>query len=157
MAEAHGFIDGDLVEAFLDLPRAQQEEVVGILQVRRLVCFGFGAMYVCVGTVFCFILDLSVWMAGRVGVACGRKAERSQRLTTTITPPPPTHTHTQADGITSSGPTTTAAPASASSDAMDMGGEGDKKAAGGAAGQGAGGPVTVEEVYRRVEEMTRLH
>ena len=33
MAEAHGFIDGDLIEVYLDLPRPQQEEVLGLLQV----------------------------------------------------------------------------------------------------------------------------
>jgi hypothetical protein len=33
VAEAHGFIDGDLIEVYLDLPRPQQEEVLGLLQV----------------------------------------------------------------------------------------------------------------------------
>ncbi|EDO27988.1 predicted protein, partial [Nematostella vectensis] len=33
MEPAHGFIDGDLIESFLDLPRARMEEVVTGLQI----------------------------------------------------------------------------------------------------------------------------
>lgn len=84
---------------------------------------------------------------------------RSLILTRTLTTTAP---RTQADGVTStSTSTTTAAAAGASGgDGMDVGGEegGDKKAGVGGQGQGGqGAPVTVEEVYRRVEEMARLH
>lgn len=140
MAEAHGFVDGDLVEVFVDLPRAQQEEVVAILQARALCCVVFFVWYFCL--YICKVKRASVLFCMRLCVYVYL---------------PYFPLHKQADGITGSSSTTASAAGAAatSSDAMDE----DKKAAAGGQGQGQGQgpPLTVEEVYRRVEEMARLH